>query len=153
MYDSVVETGNEALDTILTEKSLACSNEDIVLSCIADGGALDFMSPSDIYSFFGNALDNAIEAVRQVSDPERRNITLNVARRGKMVAVSIENFYELMPKFQDGMPTTTKANKANHGFGVKSMQATCARYSGMLHMGAKDGVFYLNALLAGPQAQ
>lgn len=153
VYDSVVETGNEALDTILTEKSLACSNEDIVLSCIADGAALDFMSPSDIYSFFGNALDNAIEAVRQVSDPERRNITLNVARQGKMVAVSIENFYELMPKFQDGLPTTTKANKANHGFGVKSMQATCARYNGLLHVGAKDGVFYLNALLAGPQAQ
>lgn len=149
----MVETGNEALDTILTEKSLACSNEDIVLSCIADGAALDFMSPSDIYSFFGNALDNAIEAVRQVSDPERRNITLNVARRGKMVAVSIENFYELMPKFQDGLPTTSKANKANHGFGVKSMQATCARYNGMLHVGAKDGVFYLNALLAEPQAR
>ena len=149
----MVETGNEALDTILTEKSLACSNEDIVLSCIADGAALDFMSPSDIYSFFGNALDNAIEAVRQVSDPERRNITLNVARQGKMVAVSIENFYELMPRFQDGLPTTTKANKANHGFGVKSMQATCARYNGLLHVGAKDGVFYLNALLAEPQAQ
>ncbi len=153
VYDSVVETGNEALDTILTEKSLACSNEDIVLSCIADGAALDFMSPSDIHSFFGNALDNAIEAVRQVSDPERRNITLNVARRGKMVAVSIENFYELIPRFQDGLSTTTKANKASHGFGVKSMQATCARYNGMLHMGAKDGVFYLNALLADPQAQ
>ena len=42
VYDSVVETGNEALDTILTEKSLACSNEDIVLSCIADGAALEF---------------------------------------------------------------------------------------------------------------
>ena len=70
-----------------------------------------------------------------------------------MVAVSIENFYELIPRFQDGLPTTTKANNANHGFGVKSMQATCARYNGMLHMGAKDGVFYLNALLADPQAQ
>lgn len=153
VYDSVVETGNEALDTILTEKSLACSNENIVLSCIADGAALDFMSPSDIYSFFGNALDNAIEAVRKVKDPERRNITLNVARRGKMVAVSIENFYDVMPRFQDGVPATTKANKANHGFGVKSMQATCARYNGTLHVGAKDGVFFLNALLAEPQEQ
>ena len=153
VYDSVVETGNEALDTILTEKSLACSNEDIVLSCIADGAALGFMSPSDTYSFFGNALDNAIEAVRKVKDPERRNITLNVARRGKMVAVSIENFYDVMPRFQDGVPATTKKDKSSHGFGVKSMQATCARYNGTLHVGAKDGVFYLNALLAEPQAQ
>ena len=82
VYDSVVETGNEALDTILTEKSLACSQENITLSCIADGASLGFMAPSDIYSFFGNALDNAIEATRAIEDPERRNISLNVARRG-----------------------------------------------------------------------
>ena len=74
VYDSVVETGNEALDTILTEKSLACSQENITLSCIADGASLGFMAPSDIYSFFGNALDNAIEATRAIEDPERRNI-------------------------------------------------------------------------------
>ena len=47
--DSVVETGNEALDTILTEKSLACSQEGITLSCIADGAALGARLPSDIY--------------------------------------------------------------------------------------------------------
>ena len=67
-----------------------------------------------------------------------------------MVAVSIENFYDVMPRFQDGVPATTKKDKSSHGFGVKSMQATCARYGGTLHVGAKDGVFYLNALLAGP---
>ena len=70
-----------------------------------------------------------------------------------MVAVSIENFYDVMPRFQDGVPATTKKDKSSHGFGVKSMQATCARYNGLLHVGAKDGVFYLNALLAGPQEQ
>lgn len=57
VYDSVVETGNEALDTILTEKGLTCSSEGITLSVIADGHALDRVSPSDIYSLFGNALD------------------------------------------------------------------------------------------------
>ncbi len=152
VYDSVVETGNEALDTILTEKNLACSNEGIVLSCIADGAALDFMTPSDIYSFFGNALDNAIEATRRVDDPERRSITLNVARRGGMVAVSIENYYDedAAPRFVDGAPQTSKGDAANHGFGTKSMRCIAERNGGTLHLGAKDGVFYLNALLAGP---
>lgn len=147
VYDSVVETGNEALDTILTEKSLACSSEGIVLSCIADGAALDFMTPSDIYSFFGNALDNAIEATRGVDDPEHRNISLSVARRAGMVAVSVENFFATEPQFKDGIPQTVKADKANHGFGVRSMQCIVERNGGTLHMGCRDGVFYVNALL------
>lgn len=148
VYDSVVQTGNEALDTILTEKSLACSNEGIVLSCIADGSALDFMTPSDIYSLFGNALDNAIEATRKVGDPERRTITLNVERRGAMVAVSVENYCTETPRFKDGLPLTTKRDRMNHGFGTKSMECIVRRNGGSLHMGARGGVFYLNALLA-----
>ena len=147
VYDSVVETGNEALDTILTEKSLACSQENITLSCIADGASLGFMAPSDIYSFFGNALDNAIEATRAIEDPERRNISLNVARRGAMVAVSVENFYAVEPQFDGDLPRSSKGDDANHGFGVRSMRGTVERYGGTLHVGTNDGVFYLNALL------
>ena len=151
VYDSVVETGNEALDTILTEKSLMCSGEGIVLTVIANGAALDFMAPADIYALFGNALDNAIEAVRKVDDPERRTITLSVRRAGKMVAVSVENYFARAPRFSaDGLPQTSKADGANHGFGTRSMRAITQRYGGSLHAGAQDGVFYLNVLLAEP---
>ena len=147
VYDSVVETGNEALDTILTEKSLACSSESIVLSVIADGAALDFMSPSDIYSLFGNALDNAIEATRGVADEEHRTISLTVRRRAHMVAVSLENYFAQAPTFKDGLPQTIKADRANHGFGMRSMRATVERYGGTLHAGIQDEVFYLNVLM------
>ena len=105
------------------------------------------MAPSDIYSFFGNALDNAIEATRTIEDPERRNISLNVARRGAMVAVSVENFYATEPQFDGDLPRSTKGDDANHGFGVRSMRSTVERYGGTLHVGTNDGVFYLNALL------
>lgn len=153
IYDSVVETGNEALDTILTEKSLACSSEGIVLSVIADGGALDFMTPSDIYSLFGNALDNSIEAVRAMDDPERRTITLTVRRRGSMAAINLENWYAHRPLFRDGLPITSKEDQVNHGFGMRSMRGIVRRYGGTLHVGAEKGIFYLNALLAAQEAK
>ncbi len=38
-------------------------DKDIVITCIADGKLLEFISSTDLYSLFGNALDNAIEAV------------------------------------------------------------------------------------------
>lgn len=153
VYDSSVETGNEALDTILTEKGLTCSGEGIVLTVVADGAALGFMAPADIYALFGNALDNAIEAARAVADPERRAISISVRRRGSMVAVSVENCCANEPRFSaEGLPLTTKADTANHGFGVRSMRAIARRYGGSLHAGAQDGVFYLNVLLADPRA-
>jgi len=153
VYDSVVETGNEALDTILTEKSLACSQDNIVLSCIADGRALDFMAASDIYSLFGNALDNAIRAVGRIEDQERRSITLTVRQRGQMVALCIENYSEVLPSFRDGMPVAGEAEDADLGFGTRAMRAIVERYDGVLHMGASDGIFYLNALLPMPEKQ
>lgn len=153
VYDSSIETGNEALDTILTEKGLTCSGEGIVLTVVADGAALGFMAPADIYALFGNALDNAIEAARAVTDPERRAISISVQRRGNMVAVSVENCCAAEPRFSaEGLPLTTKADTANHGFGVRSMSAIARRYGGSLHAGAQDGVFYLNVLLADPRA-
>ena len=153
VYDSVVETGNEALDTILTEKSLTCSGEGIVLTVMADGAALGFMAPADIYALFGNALDNAIEAVRRVDDPERRTITLSVRRAGGMVAVGVENYFAAEPRFSaDGLPQTSKSDSANHGFGTRSMRAIAQRYGGSLHAGTQDEIFYLNVLLAVPEA-
>lgn len=150
VYDSVVETGNEALDTILTEKSLTCSSENIVFTVMAEGAALGFMAPADIYAFFGNALDNAIEAVRGVEDEERRAITLSVRRRQRMVAISVENYCVGNRSFVDGLPKTTKSDELNHGFGMRSMRSIATRYGGSLHTGIEGGVFYLNALLAMP---
>ena len=61
IYEAMVKTGNDVLDTILTEKSLACKENDIVVSCVADGKGLEFLHPIDLYTIFGNAMDNAIE--------------------------------------------------------------------------------------------
>lgn len=151
VYDAVVETGNEALDTILTEKSLTCSGEGIVLTVMAEGSSLGFMAPADIYSLFGNALDNAIEAVRDVTDAERRAIAVSVQQRGRMVAVSVENCCAHVPRIPEGgLPETTKNDRENHGFGMRSMRQIAERYGGSLHAGVESDVFYLNVLLAMP---
>ena len=146
VYDAAVHTGNEALDTILTEKSLVCQREGITLTCVADGSALDFMAPADIYALFGNALDNAVEAARGAS---RRSISVVVRRTMGVTSVSVENYYDLgaQPTFEDGLPQTTKADKANHGFGMRSMRAIAERYGGALVARAEDGTFSLDIML------
>lgn len=151
VYDSIVETGNPALDTILTEKSLLCRNDQITLAVIADGKALAFLETSEIYSLFGNALDNAIEAVRPLEDRERRVISLNVFRRNDFVVIAMENYFEGERTLADGLPQTTKADKASHGFGTRSIRRIAEKHGGTVTISAKDGVFKLSVLLASPE--
>lgn len=49
IYDTAAHTGNEVLDTVLTEKGLLCEESKISWTYLADGTLLDFMSPVDLY--------------------------------------------------------------------------------------------------------
>ena len=151
IYDSAVRTGNDALDTILTEKSLTCQRRGITLSCIADGEALGFVEPVELYSLFGNALDNAIEAVERLDDPERRSIGLVVRRAGDMVSIHVENYFDGNVRFdEDGLPVTRKGDQLNHGFGVRSMRMIVEGLGGSLSVGAHDDIFHVDALVPLP---
>ena len=153
VYDATIHTGNDALDTILTEEELLCLREGISLSCIADGHALDFMSQADVYALFGNALDNAITATRAIADASARSISLVVRRSGEMVSAHIENYYEGTIVFQDGIPQTTASDGLNHGVGIKSMLQLLSSYDGTLTTSASKGIFHLNLMIPIPETE
>lgn len=146
IYDSVVKTGNDALDVILTEKSLICENDGITLSCIIDGARMSFMSEIDIYSLFGNALDNAIEAVGQLEDVNQRRISIQVRDVGGMASVRIENKYKGERTMRKGMPVTTKPDTQYHGFGMLSISMIAEKYHGSVKVAAADGIFVLSLI-------
>ena len=132
IYSAIVRTGNEILDTILTEKSLICENSGIHINCVADGSLLAFMNPVDLYTLFGNALDNAIEAVRKLESKEKRVIDIMLYERQSFLMLQIVNPMCGEVKFEDGLPLTTKAKNGYHGYGMKSMLHTIQKYEGHL---------------------
>ena len=148
IYDSEVETGNKALDTILTEKSLYCYKNNISLTCMADGSLLNFMNEAELYSMFGNAVDNAISAVRKIADTDKHTIGLNVSQVKDFVTVNINNYYEgeLDYTAGGGLPSTTKKDKENHGYGLKSIIYIAEKYGGKVSVKASGGVFDLNII-------
>ncbi len=147
VYDSTVSTGNDALDVILSEKSLLCERYGIALSCMADGEAIQFMQPTDIYSLFGNALENAIEAVEKVPNPEKRRIALVLRSEMGMASLHVENYFEGTVEFEDGLPKSTKGDDMNHGFGVRSMERTAERYGGTMVASVRDDLFLLDVAI------
>jgi hypothetical protein len=151
IYDSDLQTGNEALDTVLAEKSLYCRHNNINLLCVADGALLDFINVIDLYTMFGNALDNAIEAVSQVQENEKRNISVKVYRQNKFLMIQTENFYANAPMMANGLPVTSKVQDGYHGFGVKSILYTAEKYDGCITVHTQNGVFYLQILIPLPE--
>ena len=153
LYEAQNKTGNEVLDTILTSKAMVCQRYHVEFTVVADGAALSFMSIMDISSLFGNALDNAIEAAKQIPDRKERLIHLTIARQKNFVNITLLNRFSGAVSFRNGLPVTTKQNHAYHGFGVKSMRSTVEKYGGSLTVGAKDGLFSLHILLPGTQSR
>ncbi len=146
IYDSIVKTGNETLDLILTEKNLRYSAKDIQITCIADGAQLDFMTPADMYSLFGNALDNAVEAVSELNK-SKRNISLTIKRTGNMLSIHVENYFKGERKLINGLPKTMKKDKDYHGYGMLSIKTIVEKYGGTLAIEISGNIFNLNIMI------
>ena len=151
IYDASLQTGSEVLDTVLTEKSLYCEAHRIALTCIADGARLSFLDPVDVYTIFGNALDNAIESVSRVEDPEKRVAAVSVIAKSGLVIFQFENYYEGEITFSGGLPQTTKEQDGDHGFGLRSIQYTVGKYGGYMTIHPEGNLFLLRVAIPIPE--
>ena len=149
IYDTSLKTGNDILDVVIYEKSLVCERENIRLTCLADGGALSFMSAAHIYSLIGNALDNAIEASLAV-EQELRAIGLTVTHNHGLIEITVVNRFVGERDLAGDAVATSKADSARHGYGVKSMKYIAAQYDGKLTLSAENGIFTVRALIPPP---
>lgn len=146
IYDNIFQTGNDALDLVLTEKSLLCNEYSVKLSCMVDGSVLDFLSTTDVYALFGNLLDNAIESVMKEPDEEKRIISISVSRRNQGSYIHVENYCAEQVTFENGLPLTTKMDTAYHGFGVRSIKYIVDKYKGTLLMREDKNRFLVDIL-------
>lgn len=147
IYDSVIRTGNPVLDVVLTEKSLFCDAHQINMTCLVDGKMLDFIDTVDLYTLFGNALDNAIESVMQQKDKQKRVIQVAAHEEQGMLLIRIRNYCDNVPKIVDGLPATSKADADYHGFGLKSIRHTAEKYGGGMAIQTGSNFFSLQILI------
>ena len=144
IYDTNVKTGNDVLDLIIKEKSLLCQKKNIKLKCYADCSKLNFITETDLYNLFGNALDNSIEAVSKINDYDKRRINLIVKNMMSFVSINIENYFEGHIELdKHGIPKTTKNNVQYHGFGMKSIKLIINKYHGDLKIVTDGDIFSL----------
>ncbi len=142
-YDANIDSGNEVLDVVLCEKAMLCEKNGIAFSCMADGRKFTFLSPVQTYSLFGNIIDNAIEALQKLDDPDKKVISLICAEQDNALVVEESNYSSGALVFNNGIPTTGKEDTSRHGFGVRSIRYIAEQYGGVLELNTVDDMFFL----------
>ncbi|MBP5242386.1 MAG: sensor histidine kinase [Clostridia bacterium] len=146
LYGDLVKTGNKNLDLVIAEEKIYCEKYGIDLAVMADGKLVDFISPYDIYSLFGNALRNAVESVMN-EEEGKRFISFDMHEKGAYVCIEITNYCSRDVQFVKGRPITNKKDKNLHGYGVRSMEYIVEKYGGNMVIDHKDNTFIVKIIL------
>ena len=150
-YDTSINTGNNTLDALLSKTWNSCEQRGIQWTCMADGKALEFMDAFDLYILLGNALDNAVECLTAIPEKEKRFLSINIRRKGGLALLCLRNYCDHTLSFEQGLPVTTKAEKAEHGYGTRSIREIAEKYNGQMSVKVEQNIFTLNILLPIPQ--
>lgn len=123
--DSMIDTGNMALDAILSAKKAIAESKKIDFAARIQIPEQTAVDPIDLCVIFGNALDNAIEACDRVSDTEKK-ISLTLVYQNAAMFCKIVN---TAPQKKKNKLMTAKTDKKNHGFGLENIRTTLAKYN------------------------
>lgn len=151
-YDSCVSTGLPALDAFLSEKLCQARLEQVQFNVCLDLRELDFIAYADLISLFGNAVDNALEAVRSLPPEAERVILLKSSRFANAVILSFGNPYAGELRREGNRFLTSKGDRSRHGIGLSSITRAVERYGGSVDavVGTEENWFELTILIPLP---
>lgn len=130
-------TGNKLADAILADKSAMLDE-----NCQIDYSGIMPASIEnvDLCIILSNALDNAIEACRELKSPCK--ISMTAGEQQGYFVMSLKNPTAQKDSFYD-IPATTKSNKEQHGMGLYNIESTVKKYDGQMKIKCENGMFEL----------
>ncbi len=146
-YDKQIKTGNPVVDTVVYSSSLKCDKERIRFTALVDGQLFSTYPSNEIYYLLSNIMNNAIEAVKEVEDTEKRIISLNIKKKGENILIEESNYFTGSRTIVNGNIETNKEDTLHHGYGLKSIRFIVNQNQGSMSMHTVENVFFLNILL------
>lgn len=128
---------NKAANVVLCAKVAAMEQMGIHADFCAALPQKLSVADTDLVALLGNALDNAIEGVQNT---EEKKISLRCKVDKGLLMLRVEN--AVGGKIHRNF-STTKSDKATHGFGLPGMREIAQRYHGTLNASIEDGRFVL----------
>lgn len=135
--DTLLKTGNAALDAVLSAKLAQAKAENIAVTLKAVVPEGLTLSDTELSMVVGNLLDNAIEACRYAEG--EKFLRLYLAMKGNMLYFSMLNSAG-KKRLKTG--SLFRSHKAGlHGFGLHRAEAIIKEHGGWIKFNSEDGAF------------
>jgi hypothetical protein len=144
---SMLQTGNTALDAVVSSKLMLARRNGVDVSIHAVYPEINNIEDNDLCAIAGNLLDNAIEACERMSITDQPQfISFSLLVKGKNLALSILNSYVGEIR-QTGDRFLTLKDTKFHGIGIQYVDSIVDKYQGHVLRKHQDGVFETHVLL------
>lgn len=134
--DTLIKTGNVALDAILSAKLSQAKEEGIPVTMKANVPEGLTLSDVELSIIVGNLLDNAIEACREA---EEKFLRIYMGMKGKMLYFSMLNAAGKKQRKQGSLFASRK--EGLHGFGLRRAEAILEKHGGWVKYNSEDAAF------------
>ena len=103
------------------------------------------MKESEYCVILGNLLENALRAVKKLSEERRKITVISSLLSETIIGLSIDNPYCGKVKFRkNGLPIS---EREGHGIGLTSVMNTVKRYDGSMNITAEKSIFSVDIVL------
>lgn len=145
-YNKVINSGNSILDSILNFKMKEAQQNDIKFHAYVTSPETIGVTPFDLTVVIGNLLDNAIQASIQI-EPNERDISVDIRYKIGILTIEVKNRYNGSVLYEGDSISTSKNDKANHGYGIANIRKVVDKYSGYFNIEHYDKIFISSVML------
>ncbi len=131
-------SGNFVIDSILNYKIQEATDKGIYLETDLCVPKEQEFSAYDMNVLLSNLIDNAMEAVQDLTD---KRISVRITFRHHKLYITVVNPYEEKRCEEEGVFSTTKPDKENHGLGLNIIREIVQKYEGEMDIDTLKGVF------------
>ena len=137
---------NDTVNLILSAFETRAKKEGVILIPDIILGDIPYVSDTELCSLFSNALENAINAAKAVTDKNQRKVCVRALIKSGKLIISIKNAYAGKLELDGELPKSQRRD-VGHGFGLKSIISVIERHSGLYSIETEGGIFVLKLMI------
>ncbi len=130
-FELKIHTGDSFLDVIMNYYLYLAMEKNIEFTVTGKFSHKLHLEMFDITTLVGNILQNALEASVKATNPK---IRVELIEHKKEIFLVVSNSVAAKINIKKGIWETSKADKANHGFGMKNIVAIVEKCGGEYYM-------------------
>jgi sensor histidine kinase regulating citrate/malate metabolism len=145
--DSFVELSDHAVvNSMLRYYDIQAKENGILFEnkCVIDSRIT--ISDSDLCMILGNALDNAIDACKQLNSSKSRCVSIEAITMEDKWLIKVTNSYNGQLVIHDGRYLSSKSESI-HGFGIRNIEQVIRAYGGIMQIEHNEKLFTLMAIV------